>query len=118
MILAYPEGTVASDQCFRLPADAFDQLIPGRPGAQAQLKGMAPGARQCGMSLRSAITPILLSVEGRDCELRFDILHSAIHVPAVAQGDDHNEQHIVLDGIDDPVLAHSHAVTGPTLEGP
>ena len=43
-------------------------------------------------------------------------MRSAVHVATVAEGDDDNEEHVVLDGVDDPVIADSHSVTDSTFQ--
>jgi hypothetical protein len=35
----------------------------------------------------------------------------------MGKGDNDDEQYVILDGVDDPVVTHAHSVAGPALEG-
>jgi hypothetical protein len=42
------------------------------------------------------------------------VARSAVDGPTVAQGDCHDKQYVVLDGVEDPIVADAHPVSGAT----
>jgi hypothetical protein len=43
-------------------------------------------------------------------------LSSLVHLAAMADGDHHDDQDVVMDGVDDAIVADSQPVTGTTNE--
>lgn len=74
-------------------------------------------ATSAGSAERRSV-PVERQLFQRVCEGVLVVLRSPVHVAPVAKSNHDDKEHVVLDGVDDPVVTDSHPVASSTFERP